>query len=861
MRSEQKRPHYRRSLGAFVVLSTVAMGCIGVVAPGCGGGGSASVGDAGADGTSLHDGSAGDSLSAMDQTAGDSAMNGDSAMGLDSPEETALMDSGEPETGTGMETGSDSPSDSPEDSPADSPTEAAAGCTGTETACTATGITAGLCVGGVCTLCNDPADDSNCTASYGGANNPYICGAGGACEPGNCHSDANCTAGQICGVTTGNFCGVCSTDTQCQTDPSYGAGTICNTGGGGLCVTATCTNANGACANPADICCATGGPADTCTPGNCCTNTQCTTAAASICGSQKPNTCGPCTQDSQCAGSAIGPVCDIATGDCVATAGQCTGTPTGGNGGAPGTCGANPNDMCCQAEPCIPKPGNGAIACCPGSAGTTLCQQQPPTGLGSTAATCTANFTCTTCEAVSTTAPTYYVDPVNGDDGATGSALGGDAGPAEGCALKSITRALKLISLVGTTVPTTIVIVGSTTTDTTVTDTAETFPLVIPANVKLTTQAGAGSTSSPITVQVTSANSGFVLASANTGTNTTTITSVPAAPLTITSAVANGAPVGTNGIQVTGNAAAASTTISGVTISGMLNDGIVVGGAGGGATGTGGSVTIGAGVVSENNVHGLHVTGTGSVVIDVPAGSTQTAFNNNSQHGILVDTSGSVNLVGAPSTGGSGPPTGTVMTSQNSAAGVWIQQTPQATQQNVINGLVSYLNTGGNGMRIVAGSNVQVRNSLFLNNSGNGVIISSSTAGATAADDNNLANIDLGKGTTNGGNTFQAPLSGAHNGGSGICLDIAPAYKTIAGVVIVAPQTLNAVGDTFSALTCTGATTGTLTFNNLGNQNGCANSVAQCATGVCDLGIMPNGNVPAGDTGIPNTFDVSTCTQ
>jgi hypothetical protein len=97
---------------------------------------------------------------------------------------------------------------------------------------------------------------------------------------------------------------------------------------------------------------------------------------------------------------------------------------------------------------------------------------------------------------------------------------------------------------------------------------------------------------------------------------------------------------------------------------------------------------------------------------------------HNTAHGILVQETGYITLTGVPGTTTIGD--GTVVANGNTAAGVWIQQTVGGigTPTNVVTGLVAALNTAGNGMRIVAGSNVTVRNSVFLASSGSGVFIS-----------------------------------------------------------------------------------------------------------------------------------------
>lgn len=399
--------------------------------------------------------------------------------------------------------------------------------------------------------------------------------------------------------------------------------------------------------------------------------------------------------------------------------------------------------------------------------------------------------------------------------------------------MKTVTRALALIAVAGTNPAPTIFIVGGT--GVTV-SAGETFPLTIPANVTVTTKTG------PVTVQVPSGKAGFVLDSP-----TSTLTSATGALLTITTTVtANGAPTpptgGTNGIQVGGTATSASTTISNVTVTGMLDDGILIGA---------GSVAIGPGVTSSSNgilpttrngfAHdGLHVVGAAAAAVITGSGAAPTMFNANSAHGIFVGDDGSITLTGAPISAVAG--TGTVVTNSNSAAGVWIQQTPSATAPppNSITGLVSWGNFAGNGMRIVAGSNVTVRGSAFLSNNADGVIISTNPTRGNA-NDSNISLVDLGDGTTAGGNTFQGAIGEGANGNAGLCLAITPNLG----------ETLQAVGNIFRGNTCASAAS-TLLLNN----TGCGNSVAKCAGGICDLGFGRAQNATT-----PNAFNVSMCTQ
>jgi hypothetical protein len=154
--------------------------------------------------------------------------------------------------------------------------------------CTLPGPSLGLCASGVCSACAGAADDAKCTTAYGNGATHYLCIAG-ACSVGDCRGDADCAgagkAGQICGLQSPNQCGKCTDDTHCKAAPGYGATTICQLATGS-CVLAACGSAatpqttqtlNTACSasNPADFCCATGGPLGACVPGNCCSDAQC----------------------------------------------------------------------------------------------------------------------------------------------------------------------------------------------------------------------------------------------------------------------------------------------------------------------------------------------------------------------------------------------------------------------------------------------------------------------------------------------------------------------------------------------------------------------------------------------------------
>jgi hypothetical protein len=409
------------------------------------------------------------------------------------------------------------------------------------------------------------------------------------------------------------------------------------------------------------------------------------------------------------------------------------------------------------------------------------------------------------------------VDPVNGRDSGTGNLALADGGTSGACALKTITRAFQLIGK-SAAVSTTVVIIGGSGVSLAAT---EAFPLAIPANVTVTTQKG------PVVVQIPAGKVGFTMNAPNSS-----LTSADPAPLEFSTK--NTSTTGATSAIVVGTGSAATTQISNVTIEGMLNNGILVNGSG--------VVTIGPGVVAVGNGsvntrgNGLFVQGTAEAIIDVPAGAQPTSFSGNSAHGILVEGTAFVLVTGAVTSVPDG--TGSVVVHGNASAGVWIQQTPGATAppQNVFDGLVASSNTTGNGMRIVAGSNVKVRNSVFLANGGNGVVVS--TGGTATSPSNDIHLIDLGTsgpGGSNGGNVFQAPLGSSNNGRAGICLNVAAGSGT-----------LNAAGNAFQAADCS-SSTATLSLNG----KSCLNNATLCPGGVCDLALTAA-------TG--NGFDVSTCT-
>lgn len=188
----------------------------------------------------------------------------------------ATTDQAKPGTDSG---GTDSgPSDAGGGDAAD-----AASCGPEGSACKYNGTKDGLCKAGVCVGCVEPTDDNACKTAYaskidGGA---VIC-ENAVCTAGNCHTNANCTGGQICGLSVPNTCAKCASDAECKT--AYGTDYVCNKTTGG-CITngAACTAVGSAClGSPGSICCSTAG-GNTCAAGNCCADADCTDPGKPTC--------------------------------------------------------------------------------------------------------------------------------------------------------------------------------------------------------------------------------------------------------------------------------------------------------------------------------------------------------------------------------------------------------------------------------------------------------------------------------------------------------------------------------------------------------------------------------------------------
>jgi hypothetical protein len=634
-----------------------------------------------------------------------------------------------------------------------------------------------LCIGNVCVpgqcrvssdctggaICDAPthtchtcASDAACQSdgSYGVTT---VC-VSGACVSGDCHGpSSDCPAGQLCGVSAVDTCGACSSDSQCTTDAAYGPGTICFEG---ICQIGDCHGTSADCSG-----------AD----------------SGQVCGAVAANNCGPCSTDSQCQADPVygsSKICDTASG-----AGN--GTCVSASCSSSGACSANPGDFCCSG---LCTAGN----CCIDSD----CTGNPAFG---SAYRC-VNNSCTGCSAAA--GNKYFVDPINGNDGtATGSGVaGGIATPS--CSFKTVTKAIQVVggfAVAGTQ----IVIVGEAN-QTVSLDPSEILPIIVPANVTISTKTG------PVEVNLPASSdtkiSGFQLSG-----DQAAIAPNAVAPIAIngnnnTSGIGIGALPG----------AGKSTSISYVTIQNTGGNGIAV---------TNGTLNIGPGVVvtgagSVSKKHdGLNIAG-GTVNILVGAGQATTSFNSNTEHGIYVTGNGVLNISGVPVTAPAPNGQGTVIANGNGFDGLEIFESPGMAGVSTINGLVAWSNLK-QGLQLFGGEKVRVRNSVFLDNLLNGVYITTNGTGATS---NDLSGLDLGAAGDPGKNQLQASL-GANPDLAGLCISMAAGQGTL---------TLSAQGNVFSGPTDCTSSSATVNRSN-----------ASCS-GYVDLGLVPA-------VGTTVNVDVATC--
>jgi len=480
-----------------------------------------------------------------------------------------------------------------------------------------------------CQGCGTALNDAACIAAYGpGAS--YLC-LNDACVPGDCRTSTDCAAGKVC---LNNFCSPCTGatnaegDTRCKGDARYGATTLCLSG--------VCTVAD--CRTDAD-CAVQGGGGKT-----------------KICGVVDENKCGSCVSDSQCQGSTdttgtAGPnsMCEISSGACISR--SCT---IGGNSYCTT---ANAADVCCGGT-C--QTGN----CC-GAGGGVNC------GSGGCSSTDAAKAgICTSCDAAS--GLTWYVDPVNGNDGTGTGATTSMGNPAPACALKTVTRALQLIG--GTPAAGTKIIVLGDSTVALRPGPEEKYPIRLPSNVEVRAMTGP--------IQINNNNAFSVIGTAVTIKGFKIATSVSKA----------------YGIDV---APGASVTIGSVEVSGFNGAGIIS---------KGGNIILGDGTTLKNNTgSGAIVATQGRITVDlrntVTLGGVR--FDGNTGYGVEAFDRGELILRG---NGNAASPT--VQVINNVKGGVRVESRSLAE----VRGLVITGSTGGSGVDVYPESMVKIAESTILNN-------------------------------------------------------------------------------------------------------------------------------------------------
>jgi hypothetical protein len=269
----------------------------------------------------------------------------------------------------------------------------------------------------------------------------------------------------------------------------------------------------------------------------------------------------------------------------------------------------------------------------------------------------------------------------------------------------------------------------------------ENFPIDVPSNVTIL-----GAPSSVVTVSPPLGQTGFVLSTSGSGLQNLSID--------------GSANTAATAIHV---ASGGQSTLSGVSITRFASDGIVVSGSG--------SVTIEGGTTSQQNSgNGLYVTGNGSATILGGTTAAPISLVHNTQNGILIDMTGSINLTGVPGTAQSAS-AGTVLASQNGGGGIVVQQSVVSSApfppSSAIDGVTAYRN-GGDGIRVYGSSSVVLRNSLILRNGASGVFVATSPSGTSPAN-SDITRIDLGQAPNDYGRNVLQDESSPNND-VGLCL-------------------------------------------------------------------------------------------
>jgi hypothetical protein len=531
-------------------------------------------------------------------------------------------------------------------------------CTQLNGACALSGGGNGICKSGFCVGCAAPTDDPTCNTAYGSAGSSFVC-IGGVCAAGACSSGSECAAGQVCPANS-HTCAACSANSDCTSDPAYGAGFICVPSGGN-------------------------GSPKICVQGNCQTDADCPNGG--LCGVNQPFQCAPCTSDSQCqndtgAHGGAGTICNQSTGACF--------TPTCGNNSEGASCTApgdtnNPH-VCC---------GVGTFSCLPGNccgSGQSTCTGTNATCVDSaTPATPATPGYCTTCTLPGNN--TFYVDPTNAAGDTTGTGNNGQAG----CDFQTITHALSFIhSSVAN--PATIIVLGASGS----LAASEKYPIQVPAYVSIQTSGGT------VTVKPNGNNSAFVFRGAgdsltgftldgsgsDTGNGVRVVNggAVTLGKLTVQNFMGDGIAVLAGGTANVGGGVVSSnngSTGSNVAVSGLhVLGAATINNSGNGAVQT---------AFNSNSAHGILVDGAGTLSVTGTVTSGQSGFtgtvvaNNNRIAGLFLSSSanGNVNQV-----------TGLITNGSLAGNGIRVLGGSTLTLRSSVS-----LGNAGNGVEISAGAN------------------------------------------------------------------------------------------------------------------------------------------------------------
>jgi Cys-rich repeat protein len=208
----------------------------------------------------------------------------------------------------------------------------------------------------------------------------------GVCVPGGCTSDADCPAGKVCNVEAG----VCETptDTGCTEDADCATGLVCNV------ATGECEDIGPECTIDTDcpvgqVCnallglCedATGG--GSCSTNDDCIETQVCNPVAGLC----VDPSDPCTADSDCA---TGEVCNLASGLCETPEPECTVDADCTN--LDGPCGIGACDL--ETGKCVLQAQNDGGAC--GEPGT--CEDSGICNAGACVTVTACDSACSLCD-------------------------------------------------------------------------------------------------------------------------------------------------------------------------------------------------------------------------------------------------------------------------------------------------------------------------------------------------------------------------------------------------------------------------------------------------------------------------------